>query len=108
MASAFILRFQEPTEHEHVHDVRCGTQTGTKVAAEQADADHGRTSYNAIRHPNSSGAEGFTSESRSPANVLASIRVLMAKTTKTAVAAEPDDRDPRRERMQVIPRCSSF
>ena len=113
MSKAFLLRFQEPTEDATLGDIRCGTQTGTRIEAEQTDPDRSRTDLAVV--PSTKDRRQVPTEHADTncqplvkTHVWATAKVVMATRTKTAIEIESDDRDPGRQRLQVLPRCSSY
>ena len=108
MSTSFLLRFQEPTDSASAVDVRCGTQTGTRVETEHPDADCFSADRTVIprasRHHKADSVETHLNRMDDSPNAS----IVMATTTRTLVQAESPDHDPGRRHFQIIPRCSSY
>lgn len=115
MPEAFILRFQETCDSDYRDIARSGTQTGTRIQAEQPDADPGprfgvlpaqmgTTTKSAVKME-----QADADFSLSNGNVLPARRAIpqMVTQTVTFVEAEAADRDPGSREHHAIPRCSS-
>lgn len=111
MALSFLLRFQEHCVDPPVGAGGTGTETVTKIAREQSDADPTTPSYRSLPLAELHAGTMTTTRIRSEqgdADRSSTSRVvpLMGTTTKTAVKMETDDQDPRQKELSTIPRCS--
>ena len=103
--TAYLLRFQEAVPNHDAHGIKCGTQTFTKVRAEQQDPDPASTQYRAV--PNNvtwDGGSGASLAEQYPFPGGRDRVMVMATQTTTAVRAEATDQDPGECRGHVIPR----
>lgn len=112
MTASFLLRFQEPRNSSQPATVATGTQTITKIAQEQSDADPTRTSYRAV--PEAGDFTGTVTSTRirgeqgdadynSPARLMP-VQHVIGTTTITAIRMESADQDPGHHDLMAIPR----
>jgi hypothetical protein len=115
MKTAFLLRFQEACLASDPPDIPSGTQTLTRMEAEQPDTDYDRSNYYTLRIPPQASDPTRTcvraetpddSYGESGMTVLPQLNSATTPTmTMTAVQAEATDADYGQNSMRVIPKC---
>ena len=107
----FLLRFQEHCSLADVAGADCGTQTATKIIAEQPDTDPSEHGSAIPRTRSLTGTQTMTeikteAPDADPNNYSAAPSA--GTKTLTAVRAEPTDSDWSGRHYRAIPSCSSF
>jgi hypothetical protein len=112
MPLAFILRFEEQCHAPSNGAGATGTETVTKVAQEQSDADPAALTHRLIPLTQTSDGTGTSTRIRneqgdadycSPVKAIPA-HPIMGTSTATAVKMEADDKDPRQQGFAVLPR----
>jgi hypothetical protein len=116
MTTAFLLRFQENCSPDDPPDIPSGTQTSTRMQAEQPDIDCPHSGYHVLSHVPAKAFDPTRTLIRAEApddTAEGGMTVLPRRAsaagptmTATYVRAEANDNDPGPRSMYAIPKCS--